>query len=398
MSEVKDDLILYVDDEWSNRVVFEQSFVGQFHIKTVASGAEALEAMSTHPVAVIVTDQRMPGMSGNELLERVRTMHAETVRIVLTAYSDLDPILAAVNDGLVARYIIKPWDKQDLEQMLTWAVEAYRMGRRDSAQQLRLLQTERLVTMGTIASSVLHDLNQPLSHMSTNSVRLKELAAAIPALIELLAAASTRLTASDRQKLVQLTIELPEIADALVRGGNVAQDLLGGMVRVMRARPENPQPAEDPVPAIRYALAACNNLVVRARARLTYEGATALPPVRVPASEVAQVIINLVANAAQALSGTGKPRGRITVTASDTGDSVRVEVIDTGPGMPSEVLEKVGTPFYSTRSEGTGLGVVQCRRILERAGGRLILSSKPGQGTTATCVMPKSNDLRPPTA
>jgi len=387
MSE-RDDLILYVDDVWANRVVFEQSFRDQFNLRTVADGMAALEVFGTAAVAVVVTDQRMPGMSGNELLEKVRAQHPETVRIVLTAYSDLDPILSAVNDGLVARYVIKPWDKQDLQQMLSWAVDTYRMGRRDSAQQLRLLQTERLVTMGTVASAVLHDLNQPLSHMSTNADRLRELCTSLPALAALLERAE--LPAADKERLRSLIGELPEIAEALVRGSALAQDLMGGMSRVMRARHDDePQPAEDPVPAIRYALAACNNLVVRARARLTYEGPETLPSVRVGSSEIAQVVINLVANAAQALAGEGKPRGRITVSGADGEGVVRVEVIDTGPGMPPDVLEKVGTPFFTTREEGTGLGVVQCRRILERAGGRLILSSRPGNGTTATCVLPK---------
>ena len=388
--DAKDSLILYVDDEWTNRVVFEQSFIGQFAITAVGSGDAALEVFAAQPVAVVVTDQRMPGMSGNELLEKVRAQYPDTIRIVLTAFSDLDPILSAVNDGLVARYVIKPWDKDDLQVMLEWAVEAYRVGKRDSAQQLRLLQTERLVTMGTVAAALLHDLSQPLSHMSSNAERLMELSAAVPALNRLLSSpASDRLSPSERDGLSQLAEEFVEISDALVRGAAIARDLLGGMVRVMRGKPHAPTPAEDPVPAIKYAMAACNNLAVRVRARLTYEGPPSLPPVGIPATELSQVMINLNANATQALGLDERSRGRITVIAVDAGDAVRVEIVDTGPGMTPEVLEKVGTPFYTTRAEGTGLGISQCRRILERGGGRLLLSSRPGAGTTATCVLPK---------
>jgi len=393
MSDSKDGtdgLILYVDDEWTNRVVFEQSFVGRFQITAVGSGAAALEVFAAQPVAVVVTDQRMPGMSGNELLEKVRVQYSDIICIVLTAYSDLDPILSAVNDGLVARYVIKPWDKDDLEVMLEWAVEAYRVGRRDSAQQLRLLRTERLVTMGTIAAAVLHDMAQPISYMSSNADLLKELGAWMPALERLLASpASAQLSGPEREGLNRLVDQLGEISDDLRRGATIARDLLGGMVRIMRGGPQAAHAPEDPVPAIKYALAACSNLVIRVRARLTYEGPPSLPPVSIPASELSQVMINLIANATQALGLDERSRGRITVIAVDAGDVVRVEIVDTGPGMTAEVLEKVGTPFYTTRAEGTGLGISQCRRILERAGGRLLITSRVGAGTTATCMLPK---------
>ncbi|HEX4461258.1 MAG TPA: response regulator, partial [Polyangia bacterium] len=107
----KDHLIIYVDDERANRVVFEQSFAAKFHIRALPSAAAALELLRNETAAVLITDQRMPDMSGHELLIRVKQLYPEMVRVVITAYSELDPILAAVNEGLVARYVIKPWDR-----------------------------------------------------------------------------------------------------------------------------------------------------------------------------------------------------------------------------------------------------------------------------------------------
>src|SRR5688572_14277286 len=106
---IADPIVLYVDDEASNRTVFSLTFGERFNIKTASSGDEALRIIASEDVGVLLTDQRMPGMTGNELLERVRRDHPNVLRMILTAYSDLDPILKAVNDGLVARYIIKPW-------------------------------------------------------------------------------------------------------------------------------------------------------------------------------------------------------------------------------------------------------------------------------------------------
>src|SRR5688572_4732299 len=104
---LREHLILYVDDEHANRLVFDITFGKDFRIKCVSSAEEAIAELAREPVAVVVTDQRMTGMSGDELLRNVREMSPDTVRMILTAYSDLEPILRAVNEGLVARYIVK---------------------------------------------------------------------------------------------------------------------------------------------------------------------------------------------------------------------------------------------------------------------------------------------------
>ncbi len=129
MVNLKEHLIIYVDDERPNRIVFEQSFGARFNLRTLGSPKEALEVLRNETVAVLITDQRMPEMSGHELLMRVKQLYRETIRVVITAYSDLDPILSAVNEGLVARYIIKPWDRAEVEEILLWSLEAFSLGR-----------------------------------------------------------------------------------------------------------------------------------------------------------------------------------------------------------------------------------------------------------------------------
>jgi signal transduction histidine kinase len=114
-----------------------------------------------------------------------------------------------------------------------------------------------------------------------------------------------------------------------------------------------------------------------------------LPRLRIGSTELTQVLINVVANAAQALLERNNRGGRVVLGAVDEGAAVRLTVDDNGPGMSAEILAKVGTPFFSTRQEGTGLGVAQCRRLVERAGGSCKIDSVEGQGTTVTCVIPK---------
>jgi response regulator RpfG family c-di-GMP phosphodiesterase len=113
-------LVVYVDDERANRVVFETS-LREFNLLTADSGAAGLALLEAHDVAVLVTDMRMPGMSGDELLRTAKERFPRTIRMVVTAYADVDPILRAINEGLVARHI-KPW-RATARPILRWACE-----------------------------------------------------------------------------------------------------------------------------------------------------------------------------------------------------------------------------------------------------------------------------------
>jgi signal transduction histidine kinase len=383
-------LVLYVDDEWANRVVFEQTFASRFRVKTVGSAAEALALLADEQPAVVLTDQRMPEMSGHELLAQVKVLYPDTVRIVITAYSDLEPILRAVNEGLVARYLIKPWDRAELEQILHWAIEAHNLGREGSALQLRLLETERLATLGSLASATLHDLRQPLNTLRSSGVRIDQTAAAAAKVQALAREHADRLAASDRANLDEVAEELPEIGQAI----RVAVDVMARIVTSLQRFTNPNQPVEkraaDAVPMIQIALSICSFAAQRAHVGTSYEGPPSLPPVRATETDLMQIFINLISNAIQAQAGMAGRRGRVRVRAVDAGVAVRFSVADEGPGIPSEVLEKVGRPYFSTRAEGTGLGVVQCKRLVGQAGGMFEIDSTVGKGTTVTIILPKA--------
>jgi signal transduction histidine kinase len=385
---IKEHLIVYVDDERPNRIVFEQSFGARFNLRALSSGQAALELLRNEPAAVLITDQRMPDMTGHELLVKVKQLYPELIRVVITAYSDLDPILAAVNEGLVARYIIKPWDRAELEQILLWSLEAFTLGRQESALQLRLMQTERLVTLGSMAAAVLHDLHQPLTNLTINIERLAEHAKSLARFEPLLAESS--LPKKDRAALQEILTEVPELARDLLTSSNVMSNMTVGLKQFLKAEPTPEATGVDPVPIINYAIGVCRETAVRARGRLSYEGPASLPKVRIGSTELTQVLINVTANGAEALLARNKSGGRVAISASDLGASVQLTVDDNGNGMSAEVLRKVGTPFFSTRPEGTGLGVTQCRRLVEGAGGTFRIDSVEGQGTTVTFTLPKA--------
>lgn len=114
-AEAKDATLLLVDDEPSvlsslKRLLRRENY----NILTANSGEGALALLAEHEVRVILTDQRMPGMSGSELLARVRKMHPRTVRMVLSGYTGLDSLTEAINLGEIYKFIAKPWDEADL--------------------------------------------------------------------------------------------------------------------------------------------------------------------------------------------------------------------------------------------------------------------------------------------
>ena len=106
--------ILYVDDEEQNLISFKAVFRRDYSIFTAISGEEAITILKDQDIHLIITDQRMPGMTGVEFLEKIIPDYPDIVRIVLTGYSDIDAIISAINKGKVFRYINKPWDETEL--------------------------------------------------------------------------------------------------------------------------------------------------------------------------------------------------------------------------------------------------------------------------------------------
>src|SRR5215831_8453621 len=112
--------ILYVDDEEKSLKSFARAFEDQFRILTAVNAQDGLKLLEQHgaEIGVLMTDQRMPGEKGVWLLENARRLHPRIIRILATAYADMEAAIAAVNTGAIYRYVTKPWDPPQLEQTL----------------------------------------------------------------------------------------------------------------------------------------------------------------------------------------------------------------------------------------------------------------------------------------
>jgi response regulator RpfG family c-di-GMP phosphodiesterase len=126
--------ILLVDDEPDMLLTVKQLLRRDFTLYTAESGRQALELLREHPIHVVLTDQRMPEMTGMQLLGRVKDLSPQTVRMVFTGYADIKAVIEGINEVGLYRYLTKPWDPDDLTQVLHRAADQY--GRVVDQQQL----------------------------------------------------------------------------------------------------------------------------------------------------------------------------------------------------------------------------------------------------------------------
>lgn len=117
--------ILYVDDEMNNLISFKATFRVKYRVFTAISGNDALKILEQEKIHIIVTDQRMPEMTGVEFLERVLEKYTDPIRILLTGYADMSAVIDAVNKGKIFHYLTKPWNEEELSATIERAYEVF---------------------------------------------------------------------------------------------------------------------------------------------------------------------------------------------------------------------------------------------------------------------------------
>jgi len=147
--------ILYVDDEVHNLHAFKATFRREYNVFIAESGIDALEIFKKESLDIILTDQRMPEMTGIEFLMEVQKINPEPMRILITGYSDINAVIDAINKGQVYRYLNKPWQEGELRATIESAYEVFRLRRENKEliakleranEQLEFLLRQRLLS------------------------------------------------------------------------------------------------------------------------------------------------------------------------------------------------------------------------------------------------------------
>ncbi|HZX57121.1 MAG TPA: response regulator [Mucilaginibacter sp.] len=136
--------VLYVDDEINNLNSFKAAFRRDFDIHVAQSARDGRKILDANEIGVIITDQRMPGMTGIEFLESILNVYPDTIRILLTGFSDMNAVMDAINRGQVYKYLVKPWQNDELRLYIQNALEIYHLRKenKDLAHKLQLANME----------------------------------------------------------------------------------------------------------------------------------------------------------------------------------------------------------------------------------------------------------------
>lgn len=258
----------------------------------------------------------------------------------------------------------------------------------------RLFQADKLATIGQIAASVAHDINNPLAYMHSNLALLSDYFDPIRRAIHL-AQESPLCTAEDATLFADIDAELSEIIEDTLEGCRRIRDILrelhdfsrvdgGGKVRI------------DVNKAVETSLRVVKNLI-KHRAGLVRDFAPDIPPTYGNFGRLSQVLLNLLSNAAYAFAVPDIERNQIRVSTSVKDDQITISVSDNGPGIPEDTLPHIFEPFFTTRREtgGTGLGLAIARENVEALDGELAVQSTVGVGSTFTVVLPAKPPSRP---
>jgi two-component system NtrC family sensor kinase len=243
----------------------------------------------------------------------------------------------------------------------------------------RLITSGRLAAVGELAASIAHEVNNPLAFIRTNLSLLGTH-------WKTLADAADPVRVGSEEALIELAREGEELIEESLEGVERTASFVRDVKGLSRAG-DAPQLEDlnDLVRSVLRVAAAQNRKGGRIETDLG-----ALPLVRCARQELKQVVLNLVINAIQAIDDGGRI---VLSTRADDGAAV-IQVADDGPGIPPQHLDRICDPFFTTKpeGEGTGLGLAISSEIVQRHGGRIDVSSRPGAGASFRVVLPASNE------
>ena len=374
--------VLIVDDEPALVETLEGLLEDHFDVITASGGRDALRRLEAGDIVdVIVTDQRMPGMLGVDFLEEASKRLPDTIRMVVTAYADVDPIIDAINRGAAYRFLSKPYNADELRAAITEGMQlkaartslghlmaALETRRNDietaldelRAAQDQLVAAERLTTLGKMTAGIAHDIRNQLAGMRVMLSLLQGSGAE-----SVLREPAKRAVAS-LDHLSKLVTEAQEFAKAdsgaLQRLRVDPRELIADTLVLWRA--ENTDATEVEV-----------------------ELDESLVWLTVDPLRVTQGLLVLLRNAARANRDDEAVALRVARSGAAR-HGVTLSVIDRGDGMDADTLARAPEPFFSAFDPPSlGLGLEVARLVATSHGGSLEITSAQGLGTTASLLL-----------
>jgi len=374
--------VLYVDDEERSLTNFTRAFGEQFRILTATTAQQGLKLLEEHAdeIGLLMTDQRMPGEKGVWLLERARQFRPRVIRVLVTAYADMDAAIAAVNSGAIYKYVSKPWDPPQLEQTLKRGLEFF-MVQSERDQLLRekmsvlhnMLIADRIVSLGLLAAGLSH-------HIRNSLVAVKTFLDLAPVKM-------------NEEKTDLQGLRNPDFWKDYHRNVQLQIEKINALLKDLWTASSNPSaPFTDQI-SLHQIIGDAVNLLRESYAarRIEVESRVpdTLPLLRVDKPKFSR-LFELLLREELAMLPAGS---RVTLTGElrdGPPSEIVVQISDNGPGLPEEALRAVFDPFVvrsGTPSE-YGIHLMACFFIVHHHGGKIEAKTRPGQGMTFTLRLP----------
>lgn len=351
--------VLCVDDEVDNVDALERLFRRKYNVLKATSGSDALKLMKANKISLIVTDQRMPNMTGVEFLSESMKLQPETVRILLTGYTDIESVVAAVNSGQIYRYVTKPWDPVDLSNAVDKAIEKFELSAELKDKNVALEAALReLKTLDEAKSNFMilinHELKTPLTVMLSFMALLSE----------------TKLSEEQQKYLLRIS----QSADRL-------HALINDSLELVSA--ENGTLPIKMVPInLKKVMAELQEKFAPAleQKQMSLDIQLDTTDVKADAKALRSILTRLIDNAVK----FGHENSTIAFIAREEADQVLLSLANDGKSVKADMIEKLLKPFaldedVMHHSKGTGLGLSVVQALLRRLGSKLELNSPKGK-------------------
>jgi two-component system probable response regulator PhcQ len=382
--------ILYVDDEEKSLTNFSRAFGDQFRILTASNAQEGLKLLEKNAdeIGLLMTDQRMPGEKGVWLLERARKLRPNMIRVLVTAYADMDAAIDAVNSGAIYKYVSKPWDPPQLELTLRQAMEFYLVqAERDQLlyEKMSVLRNmmiaDRIVSLGLLAAGLSH-------HIKNSMVAVKTFLDLAPAKMAEEKANLDGLRTPDVWKDYHQNVQ-----SQIEKINNLLADLRTSA----DANPATQFADEVSLPAaVGAALETLKEPFAARKIEIENKIPGSLPALRADKTKFYRLFELLLKDELAMLPAGSKISLAAELQNSAAKPEIVLQITDNGPGLPTEALSVIFDPFVvsgGTPSE-YGINLMACFFIVHHHGGKIEAQSLPGRGNQFTLRLP----LQPETA
>ena len=379
--------ILVIDDDVPRLKTLSAGLQDMGHkVTTAAIGREALALLRRQPFNIVITDIKLPDISGREILEATKEINPEVAVIMLTDRANLETAVSSIDEGAYA-YILQPEAMNELKTMINNALR----------EQELLIKNRKLVDSLQRSNKSLAETNRALeqaSHaksdfMAKMSHELRTPLNVIIGFAELML----------DQVPGEINDEQRQCLDDVLDSGQHLLGLINDILDLSKieAGKVELRLTDIVLPDVVESLRSAMMPILDARKQsLDVELEEGLPLVYADKARLRQVLLNLLSNSTKFTPDGGK----LKIEAVRDGDWCQVSVVDNGIGIKEEDWERIFDPFYQVdssmpkREEGTGLGLALVKQIVEQHGGRVWVASEYGKGSRFTFTLPLADQVR----